>query len=309
MQDGKLHCRAPAGVIDQGTMAYLRDCKAELLAMLTKEGSDPPGPVVSVATTSKADPELITPPGWPEDVPLPDWWEDFLRDFGVPVFRGEVRECPRCGFPVRVFWQAKSNPNTTLWTCPSCWQKNKYSKPVRLSCDPCGSRDLESSPRDQGGVNIRCQDCGRLTAWGDWHLGDNTGKVVTPPPGDRSAGRKLLDALWDAGYSIELAESASGGWFLLPIGNPPLPDGQMVELFALYDKLHDQARDCLLQALAGANMTPHDWNALVRANCRGEAELAAEPAPAAEAEGAVTDASNARAAAGPWRTPRWRTGS
>jgi hypothetical protein len=38
------------------------------------------------------------------------------------------------------------------------------------------------------------------------------------------------------------------------------------ELFALYDRLHDQARDYLLEALAGVNMTPSDWNTLVRSN-------------------------------------------
>jgi hypothetical protein len=83
-----------------------------------------------------------------------------------------------------------------------------------------------------------------------------------------TAGQELLDALWAAGYSIELAESASGGWFLLPVGNPPPQAGGMTaaELFALYDKLHDQARDCLLEALAGVNMTPGDWNTLVRSN-------------------------------------------
>jgi len=57
---------------------------------------------------------LRKPPGWPKDVPLPDWWSDIALGFKILQAR---RSSCACGFPVAVYVSLR---NGCHWHCPSC---------------------------------------------------------------------------------------------------------------------------------------------------------------------------------------------
>lgn len=112
----KIRWRGTKKTVSKSTEVLLRKFKTEILALLTsEEANKPPG-----HTTCKA-----KPMGWPDDVPLPPWWQAFLEEFGVPIESAKALPCKYCGYPVHVFWRAVSQPDKTFWTCPQCWWVNK----------------------------------------------------------------------------------------------------------------------------------------------------------------------------------------
>ena len=78
-----------------------------------------PTPAVVKPTESTATGEL--PPGWPSEVPVPDWWAEFLAVKGnIELLAARRQKCgdPGCGFPVAVEWEAPGYPRQ--WSCPKC---------------------------------------------------------------------------------------------------------------------------------------------------------------------------------------------
>jgi len=83
-----------------------------------------------------------------------------------------------------------------------------------------------------------------------------SGDANTPDGINREVGRKLLYALWDAGYSLRLVPSTRpAGWTIVPIGEAT-PSGDLLKLF---DENHDAAVALLLEACRTAQCRPEDW--------------------------------------------------
>ena len=69
-------------------------------------------------------------------------------------------------------------------------------------------------------------------------------------------GKRLLYALWDAGYALRLVPSTRpAGWTIVPIGEAT-PSGDLLKLF---DENHDAAVALLLEACRTAQCRPEDW--------------------------------------------------
>jgi|GEM_PF-3404235 len=83
-----------------------------------------------------------------------------------------------------------------------------------------------------------------------------SGDANTPDGINREVGRKLLYALWDAGYALRLVPSTRpAGWTIVPIGEAT-PSGDLLKLF---DENHDAAVALLLEACRTAQCRPEDW--------------------------------------------------
>jgi len=81
---------------------------------------DRPESLEAVAAPQRIAPVEL-PPGWPADVPPPDWWTEFLSIKGsieVLAARRQVCGDPGCGFEVAVEWEAPGCPRE--WSCPRC---------------------------------------------------------------------------------------------------------------------------------------------------------------------------------------------
>lgn len=78
---------------------------------------------------------------------------------------------------------------------------------------------------------------------------------------DNSHGRRLLYALWDAGYCIQLAKSDSSptGYVIIPLG----PIRPTPALLALYEAHHDAAVRELLEACTVGGIDPLRWHEAV----------------------------------------------
>ena len=66
-------------------------------------------------------PAVESLPGWPADVPPPDWWAEFLSIKGrirLLAARAQVCGDSACAFPVMIEWEAPGCPRE--WSCPAC---------------------------------------------------------------------------------------------------------------------------------------------------------------------------------------------
>jgi len=81
---------------------------------------DGPESLEAVAAPQRISPVEL-PPGWPADVPAPDWWAEFLSIKGrirLLAARAQVCGDSACAFPVMIEWEAHGCPRQ--WSCPRC---------------------------------------------------------------------------------------------------------------------------------------------------------------------------------------------
>ena len=154
--DGKLVVEAPAGVVKPELLARLKQHKAALLAALSARpaapvaepklldspaAATPAAPSAPVEAVEAVDPLAVAeqpapavakptelaatvglPPGWPEDVPQPPWWAEFLSikgDIQILAARRQVCGDDGCSFPVMIQWTLPGDA-LRLWSCPRC---------------------------------------------------------------------------------------------------------------------------------------------------------------------------------------------
>ncbi|MEJ5341580.1 MAG: hypothetical protein WHT09_08420 [Thermogutta sp.] len=95
-------------------------------------------------------------------------------------------------------------------------------------------------------------------------------------------GRRLLYALWDAGYSLQLVASEFNptGYVILPVGAISPSE----ELIRLYDAFHDQAVALFVETCHFAGIPPEEWASwAAQVAARSRKILAAERAAAEKA--------------------------
>ena len=116
VQQGELVARGPAGAMTADLAGRLKQHKAALVAALSGGDVAPVIPSAESAATAEL------PPGWPEDVPQPPWWPEFLAIKGdIQILAARKQQCgdPDCRFPVMIRWTLPGDA-LRLWSCPKC---------------------------------------------------------------------------------------------------------------------------------------------------------------------------------------------
>jgi len=156
VQQGELVARGPAGAMTADLAGRLKQHKAALLVALSARpaapvaepklldspaAATPAAPSAPVEAVEAVDPLAVAeqpapavakptelaatvglPPGWPEDVPQPPWWAEFLSikgDIQILAARRQVCGDDGCSFPVMIQWTLPGDA-LRLWSCPRC---------------------------------------------------------------------------------------------------------------------------------------------------------------------------------------------
>lgn len=119
----------------------------------------------------------------------------------------------------------------------------------------------------------------------EWLRSQKVHNSASAAPGndaDSDGGRRLLYALWDAGYSLQLVASEFNptGYVILPVGAISPSE----ELIRLYDAFHDQAVALFVETCHFAGIPPEEWASwAAQVAARSRKILAAERAAAEKA--------------------------
>ena len=80
------------------------------------------------------------------------------------------------------------------------------------------------------------------------------------PRGNRAGGRRLLHALWAAGFELRLERSASGdGFIIVPVGQAR-PGTDFEALYATFERFHDAAVQLLVETCWRLQIPPEKWH-------------------------------------------------
>ncbi|NMC20747.1 MAG: hypothetical protein GYA33_10045 [Thermogutta sp.] len=78
--------------------------------------------------------------------------------------------------------------------------------------------------------------------------------------GDRAGGRRLLHALWLAGYEIKLEPSENAvGYALIPVGTSH-EGTNFPKLYAMFERYHDAAVQLLVETCQRLRIQPQKWH-------------------------------------------------